>query len=1024
MATGLGKNHHTTTVAILFDHGVDSVVALLAVLKAGKIYVPLDSRFPGKRLTQMLRHFDIRMIVTNTRNVQLAERLRAGAGKKISIINLGNLPESLAPENLNMQIPDDAVAYILHTSGSGGKPKGVVQSCRNVLFFTDAYIKALSISSADCLTFLSSFSFDGTVEDIYPALLSGATLHPFDIGEKGIERIGQWLVKEKITVYHSVPTVFRYFITTLTGKEQFPHLRIICMGAEPLRSSDVKITGEFFPKTRLAHMYGQTESSVNTMGFLETHNKKITIGEPVDGVQLYLFNKEGEEVETFEIGEIYVASDYTAVGYWKDPEETAKQFLYDENLGRLYRTGDLGRIDPEGKIEFMGRKDNQVKIRGFRIEPGEIESHLLGFDFIKGAAVIDREEEGEKYLYAYIVTDKECEREISRLGELLSAKLPAYMIPTQIVFLDQLPFMPNGKLDRKALPKPETVRSMKKYVPPRDEKEEKLVEIWSNILKIEKEKISIEESFFELGGHSLKATLMALEIHKNLNVEVPLAKIFDTPRIKDLSEYIKGLTLAENQFAPLVAVEEKEYYPLSSAQKRFYVLQQMAPTNTSFNVSITEMWQAQIDLERIEETFRKLEKRHESLRTSFELVNGEPAQKVHASGEVEFEFHYDDISGTDGKQQPAAPIIERFFRAFDLSQAPLMRIGFIEIEKDKGILMADIHHIIADGIALEILIGEFIVLYNQEELPLLRLHYKDFSEWQNSEKQKESLERQENYWLKMFARDLPVLNLPTDLPRPPVQSFEGEHINFEIGPDETRCLKMLSNEENTTSYMVLLAIVNIWLSKLCLQDSIVVGTGVACRRHPDLQHLIGTFQNMLALINYPEEEKTFIEFLTEVKARALEAFENQDYQFEELVKNVAKNRDARRNPLFDVFFILNVVSQPYQPANGNRQEMEEQEQQQQNQDFNSDTYRYKSKRIRFDLGLYGYDMVNTLFFKLEYGTKLFKKETIERFISYFKEILSTVLVNRQIPLKEITITHHLVTGADKYTREDYMDFGF
>lgn len=534
----LQQNEHT--IGLFFNHGIHAVVSLLGVLKARKIYIPLDSTYPRKRLGYMLNHFGIRMIITDNRGEEPAKRLTTEFKEDVTIINIEKISPGLSPDNLDLSTEEDTLAYILHTSGSSGRPKGVVQSCKNVLFFCENYIRELSITYKDHFTFLSSFSHDGAVEDIFPALLSGAALYPLDIRESNVPKIAQWLQKEEITVYHSVPSLFRYFAGTLAGHETFRSVRVICMGAEPLYEQDVYTVHHFFPGASLAHMYGQTESSINTMGFIDTTSKvpKIKIGKPLEGIDVLVLNNDGEEVDEFDIGEIFIASDYLSPGYWQDPQANDRVFLYDTTLGRLYKTGDLGKVDFDGSIEFMGRTDSQVKVRGFRIETGEIENQLLRLDHIKEAVVITRQDdEGRNYLEAYILSAKEYT--VSELRDYLSLELPDYMLPLVFIQLERMPVTANGKIDKKSLPQLQGIRLglNSTYVVPGTDIEKKIADIWKAVLRIDK--VGLDDNFFDLGGNSLDILTINMKLKSGFRKDIPHVAMFRYPTVGALAGYLK-----------------------------------------------------------------------------------------------------------------------------------------------------------------------------------------------------------------------------------------------------------------------------------------------------------------------------------------------------------------------------------------------------------------------------------------------------------------------------------------------------
>jgi iturin family lipopeptide synthetase A len=523
------------------------------------------------------------------------------------------------------------------------------------------------------------------------------------------------------------------------------------------------------------------------------------------------------------------------------------------------------------------------------------------------------------------------------------------------------------------------------YVPPGTGTEQVLVEAWQRLFGLEP--LGIEDDFIELGGDSLKAIMMINQVHKELNVTVPLVEFFKNPTIKWLARYASRARI--DVFQSITPVEKKEYYPLSSAQQRLYILHKMNPAALGYNLAATMLLAGKCDMARLEYSFRRLIQRHESLRASFHLIDGETVQQVH--DEVGFEIGY--------YQDKVEEIIRDFIRPFDLSRAPLMRVALIKIAADEHIFVVDMHHIVHDGISQTILFKELTAFYRREELPGLKLQYKDYAGWQNQNMKKEAVKKHELYWLRQFPGEIPVLNLPYDFPRPLVQSFDGSTAAFEIDKKETKVLKTLVRSENVTLFMVLLSIYYVFLSKLSGQEDIVIGTPEAGRKHPDLQPIIGFFLNTLALRNYPCADKSFSDFLKEVKERTLETFENQGYPFEDLVERVMVNRDLTRSPLFDVMFILHTQWASRSGEVGEVPEVPERDA----KDLTFKSYYYEKSTSEFDLTLIGFDKGDRLFFKFEYCTRLFDGETIRRFIDYFETILSAVLGNPQQRIEEIGI---------------------
>jgi len=566
-----------------------------------------------------------------------------------------------------------------------------------------------------------------------------------------------------------------------------------------------------------------------------------------------------------------------------------------------------------------------------------------------------------------------------------------------------IPLNPNGKLDRRALPALEAqARSQagEAYAAPATEIEQRLVALWAEVLDINKDKIGMTANFFELGGHSLKATILGAKIHKAFDVKIPLVEIFRLPTVRESAQYIENRQVStEGKYAAVEPVEKKEYYVLSSAQRRLYILQQMVPHGVVYNMPQVQQLSMAVDKEKLTETFKQLIRRHESLRTSFIAVNEVPLQKIH--DEVEFEIEYYDLD-TD---EHCSTQTRTFIRPFDLSCAPLLRVGLIKTGEEKYVLMVDMHHIISDGVSQGVLLKEFLAIYDGVSLTTLRLHYKDFAEWQNSPAQREVLKKQEKYWSDRLAGELPVMNLPYDYTRPDVQGFEGSRRSFYLETGETAALKALAAREDVTLYMVLLAAFDLLSARLSGQEDIIVGVPVAGRSHADIQQIIGMFVNTLAVRNYPSAEKTMISFLQEVKTSALGAFENQDYPFEDLVEKVTVVRDVSRNPVFDVVFVLQNLAEQGTGVES---------------DAAAPSYGYESRIAKFDMTLFAVETGENLTFSLEYCTRLFKEETIERFTGYFKNIINSIVEN---PSKRISDVEMLSEAEKRRLLAEFNDTG-
>ncbi|UCH97831.1 MAG: AMP-binding protein, partial [Candidatus Aminicenantes bacterium] len=536
------------------------------------------------------------------------------------------------------------------------------------------------------------------------------------------------------------------------------------------------------------------------------------------------------------------------------------------------------------------------------------------------------------------------------------------------------------------------------YVPPVNPVQQAMADMWQTFFGIEP--IGIEDDFFQLGGDSLKAITILSKMHKELDIKLTIEEFFKQPVIKHLAAYIlKEDTIEKSRYIPIEPAEKKEYYRLSSAQKRLYLVREMAPGNTGYNIPMVLPAARDINKDKLETIFKQLIARHESLRTSFTMVGNEPVQRIHET--VDFEIEYYELAAktregtrnTVGTGQcPVPDLITHFIRPFDLSRAPLMRSGLVCLPDGSYTWMTDMHHIVSDGISQEVLFGDFIALYNGEELEPLPLQYKDFTGWQNRLFAGGGIKAQEDYWLNLYAdaREIPRLDLPTDTGRPGVFTFAGDHYGFIFEGEDMVRFRELGTRNGATLFMSLLAVLNVLFYKYTGQADIIIGSGIAGRRHPDLQGIIGMFVNTLAMRNFPMGEKTFEAFLKEVSHNSLKAFENQDLQFEALVDRLDLERDPSRNPLFDICLVVQNFLEPIK-----------------NQpspfliDENLVTDGYKNPSSRFDMTFFIHELPKGIYIDIEFYTGIFTEGTIRRLVSHLNQLLKAIINDPFIQLKDI-----------------------
>ncbi|MCP5046052.1 MAG: amino acid adenylation domain-containing protein, partial [bacterium] len=1019
-------------VGIMVNPSIEMITGIFGILKSGAAYLPIELDTPEERIDFMLKDSGAKVLLKseilnpkfetnpNDQNTNDRNKNQCSPCVVLDFEHL-NFESCFTFRDFEFRISNfksTDLAYVIYTSGSTGKPKGVPVEHRSLNNLCHWHNKNFSVTPVDRAFKYANFGFDASVWEIFPYLIIGAGLHllPNDI-KLEFQRLNDYFETHHISIGF-LPTQICEQFTSLPNRS----LRVLLTGGDKLKQFQ---PGDY----QLINNYGPTENTVVSTSFpVDGVYNNIPIGKPVSNTQIYITDKWNNLQPVGIAGELSLSGDNLARGYLNRPELTAERFVlahgswlmaHRENkdstheaasnslaMSLIYKTGDLARWLPDGNIEFLGRIDHQVKVRGFRIELGEIENRLLRHPDIMEAVVLSPVNQGkERYLAAYIVANKDLSA--TELKEFLSASLPDYMVPPYIMVLDQMPLTASGKVDRRALPEPE-VDTEEGYQAPRDETEKELVKLWAGLLGRDvpragelQSSIGIDDNFFALGGHSLKIALLAAGIHRLFNVKMSLMELFKRPTIKEVSRYIKDA--GRDEHITIEPSEDKEYYPLSSAQRRLYILRRMDEAGTVYNIPAMFMLEGRPDQNRLEDAFQGLVKRHESFRTSFTMVDHQPVQRVHQA--MEFEIEYKEIEKGD---RELGELIDVFIRPFDLSSgSPLFRVGLVKVAAERSLLMVDMHHIISDGTSVGIMAKDFMALYGDRELPTQRLHYKDFSQWRGRQDQKEQLKQQETYWLKEFEGEIPILDLPADYERPSVRGFEGGRINFELPRETRKALMKLALENGATLYMVLLTLYSIFLSKITNQEDIVIGTAGAGRNHADLQRIVGMFVNTMALRTFPGSRKSTKEFLEDVRHTTLAAFENQDYPFDRLVEQVAGNRDTDHNPLFSTMLVLQNMEIVEIEIPG----------------LKLIPYDHEINTAKFDLMLMVIEGDEILRFTFEYSTKLFEKETIQRFIRCLTTLVSQVLSSPHDTLSTLEI----ITREEKQqiledfnnTRSDY-----
>lgn len=903
---GLGAE---SLVAISVERGVEMVIGLLGILKAGCAYVPLDPSYPKERLNFMLEDSKASLLLTRER---LLEPFSASTVRTICPDRDWDMIQREGTDNPTARIQPDGLAYVIYTSGTTGRPKGVQVSHRAVMNFISSMKRQPGIEPDDVLLAVTSLSFDIAGLEIYLPLTAGARLVLASREEASDgARLANLIADSQVTIMQATPATWQLLLDA--GWQGSDRLKILC-GGEALSltlASHLLSTGK-----ELWNLYGPTETTIWSTIFKVESNERLSIGRPINNTRLYLLDSCGEPVPASVTGKLHIGGDGLARGYLNHPDLSAEKFIPDpfsyEPGARLYKTGDLARYLPDGNIEFLGREDHQVKVRGFRVELGEVEAVLNESPELKEAVVMVKGSGAiDQRLIAYVVPAHEQWPPVSRLRDFLKLRLPDYMLPSDIVYLSALPRLPNGKIDRRALPASEGLSPGLGQTcdPPLSHAEETLAMIWAEVL--EHDRVGRHDNFFELGGHSLLATRVIARVRAALGIQLPVRIIFEAPTVAEMAEAITKIRRAEQDtiHQPIKRVSRDAELPLSYAQQRLWFLDHFEPGTYAYNMSGLLRLTGPLDLMALGRSLNDIVRRHESLRTIFPASNGKPFQSI--ASRLDLQIAVTDLRALleiDREAEALRLANEEAREPFDLARGPLLRAKIFRLGEGEHWLSLTLHHMVSDRWSLGVFVRELSVLYNANRegkpSPLAEtlIQYADFACWQRDWLREGVLEKQLSYWRRQLADAPTILQLPTDEPRPQVQSFLAGKESILLSPELFEGLKALSRSEGATLFMTLLAAFNVLLYRYTGQQDIVIGSPVANRSHVETENLIGLFVNTLALRTDLTGSPTFRQLLGRVREAALGAYVHQDMPFEKLVEVLQPSRHTGRNPLFQVIF--------------------------------------------------------------------------------------------------------------------------
>lgn len=958
-------------IAIMIDRSLYMIIGIIGILKSAGAYMPIDPELPVERIMYMLEDSGASILITSNK---YKYKIDVYKGIKIFLDGSDVFNEEIHHSKHVPSIND--LAYLIYTSGSTGEPKGVMIEHKALTNFINGVRGIINQSRYKTILAITTISFDISILEILVPLTLGFKVVIADaIQLRDSEALVNLIIENSVDVLQTTPSRIKLLLENENFLSVLRKLNVLMIGGE---ASSVTLVNKLknITNTKLFNMFGPTETTIWSTVKNLRDDDGVNIGKPIVNTRIYILDKDLNLLPIGVPGELCIAGEGLARGYFNKPELTAEKFVQLPlmNDEKIYRTGDLARWSSDGDIEFLGRIDNQIKIKGYRIELQEIETNLLKHEDIKEAIVVVKENTQGKYLCAYYISNLSIHS--SDIKDYLLKKIPDYMVPSYFIKLDKMPLSHNGKIDRSLLPEFD-IENNNDYQAPKDVVESKLKEILLEVMKNERLDIGVDRNFFDLGVHSLNSMTIISKIHKKFNVNITIRQLFNNPTIIELAKVIRKKVI--DKYAPIKPTCKKEYYSLSSAQKRMFFIHVMNSGSVNYNLNLAVIIEGGVDKERLEYTLRKLMERHESLRTAFKVINDKPIQIIYNNVDLSIRYYESD-------KVQAKKVIDSFITPFDIQSAPLWRVGVIKIGENKSILVIDLHHIIVDGISCDILKHEFNILYKGGKLPELKLHYRDYVEWLNNSKNNKLISKQEKYWKRVFLDKTPVLNIKPDYDRLLSQDFQGGNVSFYIDEYESQKLRDLTKKYSATLFMLFLAIFNVLLSKVSGDEDISVGTVTAGRRHHDLNNIVGMFVNTLVLRNFPSKEKTFEEFFIELRERTLEAFENQEYPFEKLVDLLGVKRERGRNPLFEVMLVVQNFDK----------ELEE------IPDLKLRQYEYDQNISKFDLIL-GVIPGTKLCVNFEYNTRLYKESTINRFALCLRKIISSILKNHKVRLMDVDI---------------------
>ncbi|MFP8908416.1 amino acid adenylation domain-containing protein, partial [Streptomyces atacamensis] len=1004
-AAGVGRG---SAVGVLLRRGIGSVVAMLAVWRAGGVYVPLDPDLPPERLRFMVAEAEVGCVVADAATARTAAGLEAVAVRADTAgFDPGGPRRTPGPHDL---------AHVIFTSGSTGRPKAVGVEHQALAAHVAAARDRYGITAGDRVLAFASFSFDASLDQVLPALTCGAQVIVRPDEPWLPTQVPEVVERHGVTVVNLPPTYWTELAFSLDRRAaaRLAGLRLLILGGESVPAEALAAWRAAVPHVRVCNAYGPTETTVTSTTYEVTGpvGGRVPIGRPLGSRRVYVVDAHDRPVDVGVPGELLIGGPELARGYLGRPALTAERFVPDPFVpggGRLYRTGDIVRWLPSGDLEFLGRSDDQVKIRGFRVELGEVEAALRECPGVAAAAVRPDTGTGQT-LIGYVVTGGTGGTvEPAALRSWCAERLPHYAVPSDFVLLDALPVNASGKLDRAALPdaRPDRATGRVAHTPPRDESERIIAAVWADVLGVER--VGIDDGFFDLGGHSLLATMAVSRVAERLGRDIELRTLFENPRIREFGPAVAAARRAAG--TAVTPVDRSGPLPMSFAQERLWFLDRTSEAGDEYVLWFSWRLRGGLDRDAWQAALDDMAARHEVLRTALVEVDGRPAQQVCDPTGVPLEWRRapdgeDEAVRLEAVREQAHALATR---RFDLDRPPMLRAGVWELGPRDHVAVLAFHHVATDGWSKDVFTEELAACYRARlagrapTLPEPPVQYGDFAVWQRERAGDGTLEGRLDYWEEEL-KDLPVLRLPTDRPRPTAWSGRGGAVEVGLPSELAARLDAFAREQGATRFMVLLAAVQTVLARWSGQDDVPVGTPVAGRGRTELERLVGFFVNTVVLRGDLSGSPTFAELLGRVRATVLGAFDHQDVPFEKLVERLRPERDLSRNPLFQV-----MVDVQESPAVGPDIE-----------GLEATGFDLPWASAKFDLTTTFLLYPDRFALNVEYAADLFDAATATRLAEHVGRVLAAVTADPDVPVHRVDLLSpaeraHLVAtaGADR-----------